>query len=261
MLVLSRGTNDRIVFPSLGISVEVLKVNGSRTSLGIDAPKDIQVIRHELLEDERDVFQGKAAKQSDAVHDVRNRVNRATLKLQLAARFFAAGETEKGLASMSKGMAELGEIDQGVESVQQPSKEMTLLEAKSSFSIDNPEARRVLLVDDDANERTLMASFLKHCGLEVEEADDGLRALYALTKPMLPDVVLLDMNMPNLDGPATVQRIRQCSAHPNVPVFAVTGQPIEETGLTISDDGVTGWFQKPVQVDEIVAAIHECVAV
>ncbi|MBB3209245.1 hypothetical protein FHS27_005083, partial [Rhodopirellula rubra] len=39
MLVLSRGQNDRIVFPSLGISVEVLKINGSRASLGVVAPK------------------------------------------------------------------------------------------------------------------------------------------------------------------------------------------------------------------------------
>lgn len=261
MLVLSRGPNDRIVFPSLGISVEVLKINGSRAALGIDAPKDIRVIRHELLDEEENSYRKTETNGKNPVHEVRNQVNRATLKLQLAARFFASGQTDKGLASMSEGMTELGAIDQGVEQDLKPAGEMTLAEAKSTFTIDNPDSRRVLLVDDDANERTLMASYLRHCGLDVEEASDGLKALYALTQPTLPDVVLLDMNMPNLDGPATVQRIRQCSAHPNVPVFAVTGQPIEETGLTISDEGVTGWFQKPVQVDQIVAAIHGCVAV
>ena len=259
MLVLSRGLNDRIVFPSLGISVEVLKVNGSRTALGVDAPKDIRVIRHELLDEEQGSYDKVKMDAGNSVHEVRNQVNRATLKLQLAARFFAAGQTDKGLATMSEGMAELGAIDQGVKHDLKPASEMTLAEAKSTFTVDNPDARRVLLVDDDANERTLMASYLKHCGLEVEEAADGLKALYALTKPSAPHVVLMDMNMPNLDGPATVQRIRQCSAYPNVPVFAVTGQPIEETGLTISSEGVTGWFQKPVQVDQIVAAIEDCV--
>ena len=261
MLVLSRGTNDRIVFPSLGISVEVLKINGSRTALGVKAPKDIRVIRHELLEDEQNPFEEQGVSDKTVLHEMRNQVNCATLKLQLAARFFAAGHTEKGLASMSEGMAELGAMDQGVKQNLKPAKDMTLAEAKATFTIDNPDTKRVLLVDDDANERTLMASYLKHCGIEVEEAADGLKALYSLTKPTSPDVVLLDMNMPNLDGPATVQRIRECSIHPNVPVFAVTGQPIEESGLSISGDGVTAWFQKPVQVNEIVEAIENCVAV
>ncbi|MBB3210478.1 CheY-like chemotaxis protein [Rhodopirellula rubra] len=225
-------------------------------------PKDIRVIRHELQDDaELACFQAKSAADT-RVHDLRNQVNRAMLKLQLAGKYFAAGRTEKGLVNMSEGMAELGAIDQDLTQQQKkPAGKFSLAEAKATFTIDNPKARRVLLVDDDANERTLMASYLKQCGLEVEEATDGLKALYALTKPTLPDVVLMDMNMPNLDGPETVKRIRQCSAHRSVPVFAVTGQPIEETGLSISDNGVTGWFQKPVQVDAIVEAIYGCVAV
>ena len=259
MLVLSRGPNDRIVFPALGISIEILKVSNSRTSIGIEAPQSIRIIREELL-DQQDLVT-KDSPDAVARHELRNRINNAMLKLQLAAKFFEAGRTDQGLANMSAGMAEMAAINEGSMVDQKPAGEISLSEAKTTFTIDNPSGPRVLLVDDDSNERTLMASYLTKCGLEVDQASDGLKALYALTKPTLPDVVLMDMNMPNLDGASTLRRIRTCSVHPSVPVFAVTGQPIEETGLTIGEDGLTAFFQKPVQVDEIVAAIHDCVAV
>src|SRR3954469_18101785 len=48
MLVLSRGRNDKVVFPTLGISVEILRVAGNKVRLGIDAPHEIPVHRHEV---------------------------------------------------------------------------------------------------------------------------------------------------------------------------------------------------------------------
>ena len=50
MLVLSRGCHDRIVFPTLGISIEVLRIGRSKVHLGIDAPADIPVHRHEIAQ-------------------------------------------------------------------------------------------------------------------------------------------------------------------------------------------------------------------
>ena len=50
MLVLSRGRNDKVVFPTLGISVEILRVAGNKVRLGIEAPQEIPVHRHEVSE-------------------------------------------------------------------------------------------------------------------------------------------------------------------------------------------------------------------
>ena len=50
MLVLSRGRNDKVVFPTLGISVEILRVAGNKVRLGIEAPHEIPVHRHEVSE-------------------------------------------------------------------------------------------------------------------------------------------------------------------------------------------------------------------
>lgn len=260
MLVLSRGLNDQIVFPDLGISVEVLKISGSRTALGVDAPRDIRVLRHELANESEEA--SASVKPGGAQHELRNQINRATLRLQLASNLLTSGQTDQGLAAMSAGIAELSAISKpSVAKSDTAASEMRLAEAKATFAVQTPSRRRILLVDDDANERTLMASYLQRCGMEVEQVDDGLKALYALSKSERPDAVLLDMNMPNLDGPATVERIRKCSTHPDVPVFAVTGQSLDQTGLQINEDGVTGWFQKPVEVEAIVAAIEDCVTV
>jgi carbon storage regulator len=50
MLVLSRGNNETIVFPSLGISIEIVSISGKRVRIGIDAPKDIPVHRGEVAD-------------------------------------------------------------------------------------------------------------------------------------------------------------------------------------------------------------------
>jgi carbon storage regulator CsrA len=262
MLVVSRGINDRLVFPALGITVKVIKVKGSRASLGIDAPSEIRVIRHELLTDDEEL--GSIKPPAPNHHEFRNQIHKATLKIQLAAKYFAVGETSSGLASMAEGIRELNRIEEATDMPASSSEYVPSSAVASSpeaFSqVEEPKAYRVLLVDDDANERALMASYLERCGMHVEQASDGLKALYSLSKSDPPDVILLDMNMPNLDGPATIQRIRECSPHPTVPVFAVTGESIERMGLTISDNCVNGWFQKPLNVDDIVNAISTEIA-
>ena len=52
MLVLSRGPTDKIVFPNLDITVEILRIGRNRVRVGIDAPKDVRVLRHELADEQ-----------------------------------------------------------------------------------------------------------------------------------------------------------------------------------------------------------------
>src|SRR6478672_6461264 len=82
MLVLSRGRNDKVVFPTLGISVEILRVAGNKVRLGIDAPHEIPVHRHEVSErmeahGECDTIRFPSSSNSAAAkltHDMRNRL-------------------------------------------------------------------------------------------------------------------------------------------------------------------------------------------
>src|SRR5207248_2532852 len=71
-----------------------------------------------------------------------------------------------------------------------------------------PRPRKALLVEDNANERELLAKFLRLGGFEVDTAGDGADALDYLRAKGKPDVVLMDMGMPRCDGPTTIRRIR-----------------------------------------------------
>ena len=266
MLVVSRNENDRIVFPQLGISVEVIQVSRTKVKLGVEAPRSIRVLRHEIADKEPASLLSPETTDTASkliTHDHRNKLNGAMLKLQLAAKLLESGEVSKGLERLTAGIADLNILESGsqiakTEGEGQLAKEFEPIPQKNVQTTDRDV--NVLIVDDDDNERVLLASYLRECGLDVDQASNGMEALYSLSNKTRPDVVLLDMNMPEMDGRATVSRIRNSSQHREVPVFAVTGESFEECGIEIGKNGVTQWFQKPIEAEEIVSAIKECFA-
>lgn len=75
MLVLSRGRNEKVVFPTLGITIEILRVDGRNVRIGIDAPKKIPVLRDEILAERDDTASTRGAQSATGklAHAVRNR--------------------------------------------------------------------------------------------------------------------------------------------------------------------------------------------
>ncbi len=76
-----------------------------------------------------------------------------------------------------------------------------------------------------------------------------------------PSVVLLDMNMPKLDGRSTLERIRGQESLKKTRVIAVSGMTPEQTGVEIGPTGVDYWFRKPVDAKKLVAEIERELAV
>jgi DNA-binding response OmpR family regulator len=124
-----------------------------------------------------------------------------------------------------------------------------------------PSHPRALLVEDDDNERELLAGYLSLSGFEVDTAGDGLGALEQLSRCEPPSVVLLDMNMPKMDGRSTLHRIRGHETLRNTRVIAVSGLRREDVGIEIGPEGVDYWFQKPVDPKALVAEIERELAV
>ncbi len=233
MLVLSRRPSEKVVFPGLDASVQVVSVRGSTVRLGVEAPRDVAVVRGELLDPGGPPPHAPAAARQ-ARHRLCNRLNAATVGLALLRHQLRRGLTAEAEATLDTVSREIDQM-------------RPLLEAGPAAP-----RRRALLVEDDRNQRELLAGYLRLAGLDVDTAGDGSDALDHLRDRGRPDVLLLDMVLPRCDGPTTLRTIRRDPAYAGLPIFGLSGFPREEFNLDAGPDGINGWYQKPIDPDALL---------
>ena len=110
---------------------------------------------------------------------------------------------------------------------------------------DNSSNRTVLVADDDATTRLLIRAALEQDGWTVEEAVDGARACEAVER-VQPDIVLLDVGMPALDGFETCAKLRTMAAGRHIPVMMITGMDDQASISRAYEVGATDFLSKPV---------------
>jgi len=103
----------------------------------------------------------------------------------------------------------------------------------------------VLVADDDPVMRMLMLEMLTQVGLDMVEAEDGAKAL-ACYQSLQPDLVLLDVDMPGMDGFEVCRQIRALDAHPGAPIIMVTGGDELESVTQAYEVGATDFVSKPI---------------
>lgn len=243
MLVLSRRQDDKVLFPNLGIIVHILRVEGSKVRVGVDAPPDVKILRHELRETPkpRESTGVVNANQSGAMNEreLKQRLSSATECLDELYRLCDRDLPEGSERLILKTFRQLRAIDEGVtDQVGGPHSESRL--------------RRALLVDDNLNECKLLASYLRMQEFDVDVANDGAAAIDYLDSHSAPDVVLLDMQMPGVDGPSAIRHLRADEKHHQLKVYAVSGSDPAEYGVGIGPEGVDGWFPKPLDPETLV---------
>jgi DNA-binding response OmpR family regulator len=114
-------------------------------------------------------------------------------------------------------------------------------------------AKKILVVDDEPEVRTFMEHFLTTRGYEVRVAENGRQGLAALDT-FAPDVVLLDMHMPELDG---VETLKQLAARaPALPVIMVTVNDDVETTARLLQLGAADYVPKPFNLEYLEQAIN-----
>jgi CheY-like chemotaxis protein/glycopeptide antibiotics resistance protein len=114
--------------------------------------------------------------------------------------------------------------------------------------------RRALLVEDNENERNLLASFLRNRGVEVVTAGDGADALaYLSHHHEQPDVMLLDMGLPRCDGATVVRTVREDPAYSSLKIVVISGHLPQEYDLPQGPAGINCWFQKPIDPVTLLA--------
>jgi CheY-like chemotaxis protein/HPt (histidine-containing phosphotransfer) domain-containing protein len=127
----------------------------------------------------------------------------------------------------------------------------TLEDARAAFA-----GKRLLLVDDDAALRLTTRHKLQPLGVEIDQAPDGQRALEALARQQY-DIVLLDLNMPLLDGYAVARSLRQGDVPLNrsVPIVAHTSEPAHIAAVKARSAGMNGFVGKPSTQEQLMQAL------
>jgi two-component system cell cycle response regulator DivK len=106
--------------------------------------------------------------------------------------------------------------------------------------------KHILIVDDNASSRELV-KFALEPAYAVEEATDGRDALSRIQQT-LPDLILLDIQMPEMDGYETLRQIREHPDSASVPVVAVTAFAMLEDKQKAFKAGFNGYFAKPINI-------------
>ena len=113
----------------------------------------------------------------------------------------------------------------------------------------------ILLVDDSASMREMVSFTLRGVGHEVSEAEDGVEALEFAKKTSV-DLVVTDVNMPNMDGITLTAELRKLDSYKFIPILILT----TETGSVRKEQGkvagATGWIEKPFDPDHLLGTIN-----
>lgn len=120
-------------------------------------------------------------------------------------------------------------------------------------------SRVILVVDDSPTMRGMVSHTLNEAGFETKEAVNGKDALIKLTmmEEGKPDVIVTDINMPEMDGIELVKEIRKLAAFKHVPVLVLTTDNTDEKKEIGRAAGATGWLVKPFDSELILKVIRK----
>ncbi len=154
----------------------------------------------------------------------------------------------------NKGSTFWFELPLGVAELSQKAKPSPKKELPEATS---PVKARILAVDDSADSRMLLDMLLKRLGHEAEIVESGETAIEAVQKGRY-DIVLMDVQMPGLDGYQTTTKIRRLR-HPNhrLPIVALTANAMVGDSEKCFDAGMNDYITKPINVDLLRRAIEK----
>jgi CheY-like chemotaxis protein len=116
-------------------------------------------------------------------------------------------------------------------------------------------ASTILVVDDYSDNRTLLSAWLRAKGFKVVEAQDGKEGVLQANRSN-PDLILMDLAMPELDGVEATRQIRQRNVFAQTPIFAISAYATHDVKQDALDAGCTDVFAKPLDLDSLLKKIR-----
>jgi len=118
---------------------------------------------------------------------------------------------------------------------------------------------RVLVIDDDATIRFLLKNILKE--YEVISMEDGYKALDWLNSGNVPDLILLDLEMPNINGRVLIRRLKSSYKHRNVPIIILSGTDSKLIKTSFMKLGASDFIIKPFTDNDFLERIKSAMII
>jgi two-component system, cell cycle response regulator DivK len=116
--------------------------------------------------------------------------------------------------------------------------------------------KRILVIEDTEDNRLIVGDLLANAGYEMIEAVDGLQGV-ATAEREQPDLILMDIQLPGIDGYEATRRIRAIPALARVPIIAVTSYALSGDEAKTREAGCDGYVAKPYSPRQLLAKIRE----
>jgi two-component system, chemotaxis family, chemotaxis protein CheY len=116
--------------------------------------------------------------------------------------------------------------------------------------------KTIMTVDDSTSIRQMVGFTLKEAGYDVIEAKDGLEALDKLQARTI-DLMLVDLNMPNMDGISLIKEVRADAVNKFIPIVMLTTESQDVKKNEGRAAGATGWIVKPFKQDQLIAVVKK----
>ncbi|MEH2043893.1 response regulator [Nostoc sp.] len=116
--------------------------------------------------------------------------------------------------------------------------------------------RRILLVEDHDLNRMLLSDYLSYCGYEVQSLSEG-SAFFSTIEKFEPDLMLLDLKLPDIDGYSLLKQVQQKPDVSKIPIIVVSAfafKADQELALSL---GACSYFVKPLKLKDLILAIEE----
>ena len=113
---------------------------------------------------------------------------------------------------------------------------------------------KILSADDSTSIRQMVEFTLKGAGYDIEQAEDGKQA-FEMAKSGEYDLILSDVNMPNMDGISLVTELRKIEKYKYTPILLLTTESAKELKLKGKEAGATGWIVKPFNPSQLIETV------
>lgn len=119
--------------------------------------------------------------------------------------------------------------------------------------------RRILLIEDNDVNRMLLSDYLSYCGFNVQSLSVG-SALFSTVEKFQPDLILLDLKLPDIDGYSLLEKIQHNQILSKIPIIVVSAFAFRDDQERAMSLGACRYFVKPVNLKELIMTIEEKLA-